>query len=136
MNINSVPDRAVIGVDIRTIPDQRNRDVYENLQSYLGQDVEIERIVDAGSIITEPEHEWVQEVFDIMEPFCRKRPVARGVTYFTDASVLTPAFGNPPTLILGPGEPAMAHKLDEFCYISKIEEAVEAYVKIGSKWCG
>ncbi|MCG2779115.1 MAG: M20 family metallopeptidase [Desulfobacterales bacterium] len=114
MNINSVPDRAVIGVDIRTIPDQRNRDVYENLQSYLGQEVEIERIVDAGSIITEPGHEWVQEVFDIMEPFCRKRPVARGVTYFTDASVLTPAFGNPPTLILGPGEPAMAHKLDEF----------------------
>ncbi len=136
MNINSVPDRAVIGVDIRTIPDQRNRDVYENLQSYLGQEVEIERIVDAGSIITEPGHEWVQEVFDIMEPFCRKRPVARGVTYFTDASVLTPAFGNPPTLILGPGEPAMAHKLDEFCYISKIEEAVEAYVKIGNKWCG
>lgn len=136
MNINSVPDRAVIGVDIRTIPDQRNRDVYENLQSYLGQEVEIERIVDAGSIISEPGHEWVQEVFDIMEPFCRKRPVARGVTYFTDASVLTPAFGNPPTLILGPGEPAMAHKLDEFCYISKIEEAVEAYVKIGNKWCG
>jgi succinyl-diaminopimelate desuccinylase len=136
MNINSVPDRAVIGVDIRTIPDQRNRDVYENLQSYLGQEVEIERIVDAGSIITESGHEWVQEVFDIMEPFCRKRPVARGVTYFTDASVLTPAFGNPPTLILGPGEPAMAHKLDEFCYISKIEEAVEAYVKIGNKWCG
>jgi len=136
MNINSVPDRAVIGVDIRTIPDQRNRDVYENLQSYLGQEVEIERIVDAGSIMTEPGHEWVQEVFDIMEPFCRKRPVARGVTYFTDASVLTPAFGNPPTLILGPGEPAMAHKLDEFCYVSKIEEAVEAYVKIGNKWCG
>lgn len=136
MNINSVPDRAVIGVDIRTIPDQRNRDVYENLQSYLGQEVEIERIVDAGSIISEPGHEWVQDVFDIMEPFCRKRPVARGVTYFTDASVLTPAFGNPPTLILGPGEPAMAHKLDEFCHISKIEEAVEAYVKIGNKWCG
>ena len=112
MNINSVPDRAVIGVDIRTIPDQRNRDVYENLQSYLGQEVEIERIVDAESIITEPGHDWVQEVFDIMEPFCRKRPVARGVTYFTDASVLKPAFGNPPTLILGPGEPSMAHKLD------------------------
>ena len=30
----------------------------------------------------------------------------------------------------------MAHKLDEFCYISKIEEPIEAYVKIGNKWCG
>jgi len=30
----------------------------------------------------------------------------------------------------------MAHKTDEFCYISKIEEATEAYVEIGRKWCG
>lgn len=134
LNINSVPDRAVIGVDIRTIPGQSNRDVYKNLQSYLGKEAEMDRIVDAMSIITDPEHEWVQEVFDIMEPFLKERPVARGITYFTDASVLTTALGNPPTLILGPGEPTMAHKSDEFCYISKIEEAVEAYVKIGNKW--
>lgn len=134
LNINSVPDQTAMGVDIRTIPGQSNKDVYESLQSYLGKEAEMSRILDTGSIMTNPEHEWIQTVFDIMEPFLKKRPVARGVTYFTDASVLTPALGNPPTLILGPGEPTMAHKSDEFCYISKIEEAVEAYMKIANKW--
>ena len=70
-----------------------------------------------------------------MESFLGERPVPRGVAYFTDASVLTPAFGNPPTVILGPGEPEMSHKTDEFCYISKIEEAAEAYLEIAKKWC-
>ena len=40
-----------------------------------------------------------------------------------------------PTLILGPGEQTMAHKSDEYCYISKIETATEAYLKIAKKWC-
>ena len=70
-----------------------------------------------------------------MEKYLNERPVACGVTYFTDGSVLTPAFGNPPTIILGPGELTMAHKTDEFCYISKIENITEAYREIAQKWC-
>jgi succinyl-diaminopimelate desuccinylase len=50
--------------------------------------------------------------------------------------VLTPAYGNPPTIILGPGEPEMAHKTDEFCHLSKIEWAIEAYTEIARTWCG
>ncbi len=136
ININSVPDQALIGIDIRTIPDQSNKEVYEKLASYLGQELELNRLIDVGGIATDPKDEWIQEVFKIMEPFLKERPVARGVTYFTDASVLTPAFGNPPTVILGPGEPEMAHKTDEFCRVSKIEEAGEAYLEIGRRWCG
>lgn len=136
LNINSVPDQANIGIDIRTIPGLTNREVFQNLQSHLGADVELQRVVDVGSVATDPEHEWVQQVFQIMEPFLKERPVARGATYFTDASFLTPAFGNAPTIILGPGEPSQAHKTDEFCYIDKIEEAAEAYFEITKNWCG
>jgi len=136
ININSVPDQALIGIDIRTIPGQNNKEVYEKLTSYLGQELEFNRLMDVEGIATDPQDEWVQEVFDVMEPFIEERPAARGVTYFTDVSVLTPAFGNPPTIILGPGEPVMAHKTDEFCYISKIKEASAAYLEIARKWCG
>ena len=135
ININSVPDQALIGIDIRTIPDQSNKEVYEKLTSYLGQELEFNRLIDVGGFATDPQDEWIQEVFEVMEPFIEERPVARGVTYFTDASVLTPAFGNPPTIILGPGDPVMAHKTDEWCEISKIEEASEAYLEIANKWC-
>lgn len=136
ININSVPDQALIGIDIRTIPDQSNKKVYEKLTSYLGQELEFNRLIDVGGIATDPQDEWIQEVFEVMESFLKERPVARGVTYFTDASVLTQAFGNPPTIILGPGKPEMAHKTDEFCSISKIEEASEAYLEIARRWCG
>ena len=135
VNINSVPDHAQIGVDIRTIPGQSNNEVYERLQSYLGEEVAIRKILNVGSVTTDPQDLWVQEVFKIMESFLKEPPVPRGVAYFTDASILTPAFGNPPTIILGPGEPSMAHKTDEFCYVSKIKEASEAYLEIAEKWC-
>ncbi len=136
LNINSVPDQATMGIDIRTVPGLSNQEVFQNIQSHLGMDVEIRRLVDVGSVATDSENEWVQRVFQIMEPFLKERPVARGVTYFTDASFLTPAFNNAPTIILGPGEPHMAHKTDEFCYIDKIEEATEAYFEIAKNWCG
>jgi succinyl-diaminopimelate desuccinylase len=135
LNINSVPDQTTTGIDIRTIPGLSHREVFQNLQSHLGADVELQRIVDVESVATDPEQEWVQQVFQIMEPFLKERPVPRGVTYFTDASFLTPAFGNAPTIILGPGEPTQAHKTDEFCYTHKIKEAAEAYYEIAKDWC-
>lgn len=136
ININSVPDQALIGIDIRTIPNQSNQAVFEKLSSYLGEELELNRIIDVEGIATDPQNEWVQDVFSVVEPYLKERPVARGLTYFTDASVLTPALGNPPTLILGPGEPEMAHKTDESCSISKIEAASEAYLEIARRWCG
>jgi succinyl-diaminopimelate desuccinylase len=136
LNINSVPDQAKIGIDIRTIPGLANRKVFHKLQSHLGADVELRRVVDVDSVATDPEDEWIQQVFQILEPFLKERPVARGVTYFTDASFLTPAFDNPPTIILGPGEATQAHKTDEFCYVDKIKEATEAYFEIARNWCG
>ena len=61
-------------------------------------------------------------------------PEPRGASYFTDASVLTPAFGGVPTLVLGPGEAAMAHKTDEYCLVPRIHQAVELYGAIARRW--
>jgi succinyl-diaminopimelate desuccinylase len=135
LNLNSVPDRAVVGIDIRTVPGQDNQKAFEGLQSYLGEDVDLRLLLSAESVTTDPENEWVLDVFNIMEPLLNKRPEPQGATYFTDASALTTAMGNPPTIILGPGEQTMAHKTDEYCYVSKIETATEAYLQIAKKWC-
>lgn len=135
-NINVVPDQASIGIDMRTVPGQSNTAVIADIESLLGTDIELTCLANAGAVFTNPEHEWVQHVYDIMESFLLERPVPRGASYFTDASALTPVMGKPPTIILGPGEPEMAHKTDEFCYISKIEAAAEAYIEIGRTWLG
>jgi succinyl-diaminopimelate desuccinylase len=134
-NINSVPDQAVVGVDIRTIPGMDQGALAEILRSYLKEDVRIRPVVDLGSVATDPEDPWMQEIFRMMAAITGERPEPRGIAYFTDASVLTPAYGNPPTVILGPGEPGMAHRTDEFCYTYRIDEATEAYLGIMKKWC-
>ena len=51
-------------------------------------------------------------------------------SFLTDASVLTPWMGNPPTIILGPGEAKMAHQTDEYCYVENITRSVELYSDI------
>lgn len=135
LNINSVPDRASIGIDIRTIPGQQHAKLIERLTRVLGHDVNLNTRVDVGGIWTDPADPWLQEVFELATPIVGGRPEARGAPYFTDASALTPAYGNPPTVILGPGELELAHKTDEYCQVDRLEQAVELYEQIARRWC-
>jgi succinyl-diaminopimelate desuccinylase len=77
----------------------------------------------------------VQSVFEVMTPLLGTRPVARSATYFTDAAALSQAYRAPPIVILGPGEPQMAHQTDEYCVIDRILQAVGAYQEIIRRWC-
>ncbi|HYG87336.1 MAG TPA: M20 family metallopeptidase [Azospirillum sp.] len=135
INVNSVPDRAEIGLDIRTVPGQAHARVREALGSFLGADVAMDPIIDVEAVWTDPEESWMRRVFAIMTPLLGEAPVVRGATYFTDASALTPAMGGLPTVILGPGEAAMAHQTDEYCLVSRVDQAVEAYGRIIEDWC-
>ena len=135
LNINSVPDRAEIGIDIRTVPAQRHSQLRAAIQEALGPEVEIELILDVPGMTTPVDDAWVDEVFEVMTPLLGERPTARAATYFTDASALTPALGGVPTVVLGPGEPSLAHQTDEWCAVERIEQAVEAYLEIGRRWC-
>ena len=134
LNINSVPDMAEIGIDIRTTPDQDHAAIRSHLTGYLGDSVVLDPIVDVGGVLTDPTNEWMQEVFDVMSGILGSRPEPNTATYFTDASALTPAYGGAPTVILGPGEATLAHQTDEYCFTAKIEEAVEAYMEIARRW--
>ena len=55
--------------------------------------------------------------------------------FATDAGYLTPAYGDPPTVILGPGETEQAHKTDEWCSLTRIEQATELYAELIAAWC-
>jgi succinyl-diaminopimelate desuccinylase len=135
ININSVPDRTTFALDLRLVAGQSIDQVHQQLQTLLGDEVELIRLTAAPAIYTDPDDGWVQEVFSIMEIYLGERPVPRAAAYFTDASALTAAFGGAPTVILGPGQPEMAHKTDEYCCLSRIESAVRVYEEIARRWC-
>jgi succinyl-diaminopimelate desuccinylase len=135
ININSVPDRAMIGIDIRTIPAMVHAQIRAQLGSYLGPEVTIKTLLDAQSVWTDPHDPWIREVFEVTREIEGEDNEIAAAPYFTDASVLTPALGNPPTIILGPGELAQAHQTDEYCMVSRIEKATELYGRLIQRWC-
>ncbi len=129
-NINVVPDRTCMGIDIRTIPGQTHNHIKASLESVLGPEVEVTLLEEAKSVASNPEDQWIKTVFSIMKKILGQTIEPKTASYFTDASVFHEALGAPPCILLGPGEARMAHTTDEFCHISKIHEAVRAYLEI------
>ena len=138
LNVNSVPDLAEIGIDIRSIPGLEHARIVEHLRAELGEEVLLEPTVDVPAVWTDPASRWVKDVYAIVQDVTGEAPgpEPRTAPYFTDASALTPAFGNPPTIILGPGEAAKAHQTDEYCSVQRIREACDIYERIAFSWVG
>jgi succinyl-diaminopimelate desuccinylase len=42
----------------------------------------------------------------------------------------------PPVVILGPGEPEMAHQTDEYCRVDRIHDAAHLFTDLIDDWCG
>ena len=135
ININSVPDFATAGIDVRTVPGMSGDSVLAALRERLGEEVELEPRVVLEAIDTDPGDEWVQDVFSVMEPLIGEAPSPRGLAYFTDAAALSPAYGTPPTIICGPGDAEQAHRTDESCSMEALEASAEGLFEISRRWC-
>lgn len=136
LNINSVPDETTIGIDIRTVPTVDHAALRRELQARLGDEVELQTIMDLAPVYTDHHNEWIQQVFAVMQPLLGRSEITPATaTYFTDAAALNRAYANPPTVILGPGEAHMAHQTDEFCVMERVRQSVTAYEEIIARWC-
>jgi succinyl-diaminopimelate desuccinylase len=136
ININSVPDRATAGLDVRTVPGLGADDVVAQLAALLGDEVRLHPRLALDAIDTDPDDPWVGEVFAAMAPLLHEAPAPRGLAYFTDAAALSPAYGSPPTIICGPGDADQAHRTDESCSVAALEAAAEGFFEIARRWCG
>jgi len=137
LNTNSVPDGTVFTVDIRTIPGQRHDELQDDIARVMGDEVEVEMVSDQAGLWTEPSDPWFEEVVGIAERIVGQAARSVGATAFaTDGAVLKPAMGGPPTVILGPGEAAIAHQTDEYCVVERIEQAVEIYLEVTRRYLG
>ncbi|KAA3614649.1 MAG: M20 family peptidase [Calditrichaeota bacterium] len=134
LNINSVPDKANFTIDIRTVKGQTHQDIIDAVQKIVGKEAQISTLINTPSVSADANNSWIQQVFQILEKRWQKQITPKAAPYFTDAGALVPAMGFPETLILGPGELEQAHATDEFCYVSRIQEAVEIYSEIADRW--
>jgi succinyl-diaminopimelate desuccinylase len=77
----------------------------------------------------------VQRVFEICKPVLGERIEPRTAPYMTDAANLLKVYTGVPTVVLGPGEAAMAHQTDEWCSVERIRQSVALYEAIIRDWC-
>jgi succinyl-diaminopimelate desuccinylase len=133
--VNMVPDQASIGVDIRTVVGMDHEALLARLKGLLGKEVELDVFSDMNAVWTEPEQEWVQRVFEISGKYLRETPAAKTATYNTDAGNLLKVYTGAPTVVLGPGEPQLAHQTDEYCSMERIRQSVAIYEELIRDWC-
>jgi succinyl-diaminopimelate desuccinylase len=133
--VNMVPDTATIGVDIRTVPGMDHAALIERLRKTLGDDAEMQVFSNLLPVWTPPQTEWIERVFDICKAQLGTQPEPKTATYMTDAANLLKAYRGAPTVVLGPGEPQLAHQTDEWCSQERIRQAVALYEAIIKDWC-
>lgn len=129
-NLNSVPDYAEFTIDIRTTGKVKHSEILERLIQELGEEVSVEKMVDLSSVSSSETSQFVQAVYAVCGIDPKNNTLKKSLPYLTDGAVFQPLYGGIPTVILGPGQAEMAHQTDEFCYVSKIEDAVEIYKNI------
>jgi len=133
--VNAVPDAASIGVDIRTVPGMNHQELIDRLADLLG-DASLDVFSDLGPVWTEPQQDWMRRVFEVCKPYVQEPLVARTAPYMTDAANLRKVYSGVPTVVLGPGEAAMAHQTDEYCSMERIRQSVSIYEALIRDWTG
>jgi succinyl-diaminopimelate desuccinylase len=131
--VNAVPDSASFGVDIRTVPGMDHDKVLKKLGALMKAD-DVDVFSNLKPVWTAPDEEWIQRVFEICKPYVGK-PKARTAPYMTDAANLLKVYAGAPTVVLGPGEAAMAHQTDEYASQERIRQSVAIYEALIRDWC-
>ena len=137
---NVVPDAGELYLDVRTVPGVGSDTVRDLVRSLVGGDV---RVGDHGvlpPVDTDTSSPFVGLVAEALSACGADGSPADTARYFTDASALIPLLtpagsGTTPTVVLGPGEPDQCHVADEWCSLTRVDEAVEVYGELLRRWC-
>jgi succinyl-diaminopimelate desuccinylase len=140
LNTNSVPDSVKLTVDVRTVPGIDHVHLCHSIQTLIGDVGNVRKIVDTPTLYSEPD-EWIESIYDIATPFIDGRPTPKTIMFSTDGADLKRAYvektgGAVPTVIIGPGQPDMAHQTDEWCSMNRIDQSEEIFERIMREWNG
>ena len=131
--VNLTPDRCEAEIDIRLPPGAEPEAAERAVRALVGDDLDMERIDYKPPVETPADHPFARLCLDAVS---RERGVAAvpgGASYYSDATVLTPAFGLP-MAIVGPGALGMSGRTDEYVETADVERAAALYERIARDW--
>lgn len=121
--VNSIPEKAVAEINVRTIPEFDNEEVIEifrtaaNNYNKEGSNINIEVTMSLSSVFTTGQSKMVTLAKELGKKYLDLDISIKGSPGVTDASnLLRNKDENFPFMMFGPGETKMAHKTDEYVY--------------------
>lgn len=121
--VNSIPEKAVAEINVRTIPEFDNDEVIglfnKTAKQYNkeGSDIEVEVTMSLPSVFTSGHSEMIDLAKKLGKKHLGLEIAVKGSPGVTEASnLLRGKDDNFPFMMFGPGETKMAHKTDEYVY--------------------
>ena len=133
--INLVPDLCVAGIDFRLLPAHDPDTVEAAVRALAGATIAIERIDLKPAVETPLDDPFVAACLAETAAHRGVAVAPRGVAYFSDACVLSPAF-DLPMVIIGPGDFGGSGALDESCSVAALHDAAVIYERIARRMLG
>lgn len=131
--INVIPGRAVLCLDIRTVPGvdhdalvQRLTDLADTVGADGQVHAEVEVVDDRPPVDTPTDHPLIVALAAAHEQVSGAPPVYGGVPGATDGTILT-ARARIPSVVYGPGGKWIAHQGDEQVEVAEIETCARVY---------
>jgi acetylornithine deacetylase/succinyl-diaminopimelate desuccinylase-like protein len=131
--VNIVPEHCAIQVDIRLLPGQDWRATYDEIallsDNWLAKLTDGIRFQFDPPSVVDPSFEFPAD-HPLVQTACRvlDQPTPDVVFFSCDASKI--AARGVPVIVLGPGDIAQAHTVDEFIALTDLEAGTEAYAKL------
>lgn len=138
--VNMTPDHCHAEIDVRFLPHHDPDAIERAMAEIAGNQLEIERLDCKPAVETPIDHPFVATCLDACAVELGAAEGPFGVSYYSDSSVLVPAFGLP-RVIVGPGELGLSGSHDEYCEIDKLHAAARIFQRIATltltgKGCG
>ena len=131
--LNVIPDRASVWLDIRTTPATDHTELLARLRSILGQNVELDVIDDRPPTETAKDHPLVLAVVEGHRAVYGETPAFGGVPGSTDGTILW-RDARIPIVTYGPGGKWIAHQVDEYVEVDEVVRAAEVYVEVARRF--
>jgi succinyl-diaminopimelate desuccinylase len=133
--INLMPDRCTAELDLRLLPHHDADHVQSRLEDMAGDGFTFTRIDLKPAVDTPPNHPFAALCLAQAASTTGLPPDPIGVTYFSDAAVLCPAF-DLPMAIMGPGTLGGSGGINESVAVADVVTAARVYAGIARGWLG
>lgn len=137
---STYPDRCVIRVERRTLPDESDSEPLTEVQAAIARARERRTSLEADArlVLSQAPSEVASNapiVRALSEALAERneRVTVEGMTAWTDAALLNEA--GIPAICFGPGDIALAHAAEEWIETDQIERATDVLESLITRWC-